>query len=451
MSTRNYFSYTVVKADQTLNATGDAVLTSLAGINWTSFNLNAAGAATSSNVYPARSGGTGVTGGTTSYNGLIEFWAEPGEYKVTIIDPSSRIGSKDIFWSSVSGQDGGIPGTKISNDDALVSNQIQDGTIATADIGDSQITNAKLSSTAVTSSKIVDGTIATADIGDSQITNAKLADEVSRQLIPIGAVIDWWRPNSSVSVPSGFVVCSGGTISSANHDFGTGASINVPDLRNKFILGASTATTEGVAATAGAAGASEADPTNAPGISGKGGSNGVRDLTHTHTTYAHNHTLATATGRAVFTDSIYSFSGTPANYTHQHTMYEPSVGEATDRSIMYRVKSSSSYIQTGFVQTTNIADNSGGGTSYNGYRVDMGTTDYTNNATQTITPAGSIAVASGGNGSISGKAGLADASVSSRSGDGDLSTSAATGNITAVLDFRPSYYGLLKIMKVKRS
>lgn len=434
MSTRNYFSYTVVKADQTLNEFGDAVLTSLTGITWDAYSLNAAGSATSATVYSARSNGISSTGGVTSYNGVIEFWAEPGEYKISISDPASRIGNQDIFWSSVSGQEGGIPGTKISNDNALISNQIQDGAIATVDIGDSQVTNAKLSSTAVTSSKIVDGTIATADIGDSQITNAKLADEVSRQLIPIGAVIDWWRPDSSISVPSGFVVCSGGTITSGNHDFGTGASITVPDLRNKFILGASTAITEGVAATVGAAGASEADPTKAPGISGKGGTNGVRDLTHTHTTYAHNHTLTMGATQVTFASPTATFTGTEMS---PHGHYVSTGGSAAGNG--------------GVFYTTNYtapAGNIFGAADTNNSKFPFYQASLVAAVAITAgTPSGSVSVSGG---SVGGKAGPADGA-GIVNGDTNNATTAASANITAVHDFRPSYYGLLKIMKVKRS
>lgn len=397
---RDYFAYTVVLANTSdKDASGNSRLCAMSGVNWQVFAIDENNDEISPTyIYSDRSAGTLTNDGSqeTEDNGLIEFWATPGEYRIEITDPLSRIGNKSITWNSVPGWNGGIPGDFISN--------------------------------------------------DNELDLATVGVDIRRQFVPIGAVLDWWRPDSSVAVPDGFVVCSGGTVTSANHDFGTGESITTPDLRNKFILGASLTTANNNNGDA---------ASNSPTIGGTGGSNTARDLTHTHTTYAHNHALVTASGRAIFTNTIYAFSGTPANYTHQHTMYEPSVGEATDRSIMYRVKSSSSYIQTGFVQTTNIADNSGGGTSYNGYRVDMGTTDYTNNATQTITPAGSIAVASGGNGSISGKAGLAaDAVVSGttiKDGDANNATSAATANITAAHDFRPQYVGLLKIMKVKRS
>ena len=294
-TTRNYFSYTVVKADQTLNATGAAVLTSLSGINWTSFKLDAAGAATSSNVYAARSGGTGVSGGTTSYNGVIEFWAEPGEYKIAIIDPSSRIGSKDIFWSSVSGQDGGIPGTKISNDDALVSNQIQDGTIATADIGALQVTNVKLAADSVTTAKIV----------DLQVTGAKIADNV----VPLGTVIDWYRVTSGTFVPTGWAVCDGSLWNDIDNHMGASKAKlttgNIPNLIGKVTVGARLTTTASGAIAADGIGSTNGDAyANAPGIGGTGGSNAeIPGHGHAHTIAvsienSHTHPIVVASGGA---------------------------------------------------------------------------------------------------------------------------------------------------------
>ena len=172
---RNYFSYTVVKADQTLNTYGDAVLTCLEDVIWNAYFISANGDVNETSVFPSKTGGANITSRITSYNGVIEFWAEPGEYKITVTDPLSRISDKDIFWSSVSGQDGGIPGTKISNDNSLVSNQIQDGTIATADIGALQVTNAKLAADSVTTAKIANDAIIASKIADATITAAKLA------------------------------------------------------------------------------------------------------------------------------------------------------------------------------------------------------------------------------------------------------------------------------------
>lgn len=278
---RNYFSYTVIKADQTLNAAGAAVLTSLADVTWDAYSLNAAGAATSATVYSARSNGISSTGGVTSYNGVIEFWAEPGEYKISISDPSSRIGDQDIFWSSVSGQEGGIPGTKISNDNALISNQIQDGAIATADIGALQVTNAKLAADSVT----------TAKIADLQVTGTKIADNV----LPLGSVIDWYRVTSGTFVPTGWAVCDGSLWNDIDNHMGASKAKlttgNIPNLIGKVTVGARlTVASGGSGGAADGTGSTNGDAyANAPGIGGTGGSNA------TIPGHGHAHTIAVST------------------------------------------------------------------------------------------------------------------------------------------------------------
>ena len=401
---RDYFAYTVVLANTSdKDASGNSRLCAMSGVNWQVFSVSADNsevvASGANGIFSDRSAGTLTNDGSqeTEDDGLIEFWANPGEYRIHIEDPLSRIGNKSITWNSVPGWEGGIPGDFISN--------------------------------------------------DNELDLATVGVDIRRQFVPIGAVLDWWRPDSSVAVPDGFVVCSGGTISSANHDFGTGQAINVPDLSNKFVLGAKTASGSNTAGNA---------SSNAPLVGDTGGSNATRDLTHTHTTYAHNHTLSADAGRTTFTftNPTYTFTGSGVSLDHNHSLYEPNNANSSDRQIMYRVKSSNAYSGNGGVQVTNIQDNSGG-LSYDGWRVDLGTTDYTNLARANggggnYTPGGSVTVASGGSGVIGGKAGLADGA-GIVNGDTDNSTSAATANITATHDFRPQYVGLLKIMKVKRA
>lgn len=83
--------------------------------------------------------------------------------------------------------------------------------------------------------------------------------------IPLGIVWQWWRPTSTFPVPAGSVFCDGRTLQASEHDFGTGGAITIPDLRNRFILGADAAEGDGVAAADGEA------RTDGPGIGGAGG------------------------------------------------------------------------------------------------------------------------------------------------------------------------------------
>jgi hypothetical protein len=133
--------------------------------------------------------------------------------------------------------------------------------------------------------------------------------------VPLGTVIQWWRPTASTdagsgagAIPDGWVPCDGRTLTAEQHSYGA-LSIVVPDLRNKFVLGAD-ATVAGInAVTAyrhedGAVSASnmnndwtgskKADgTTGAPGlgydsglenvsVNSKTGSNLLRDLNHNH-------------------------------------------------------------------------------------------------------------------------------------------------------------------------
>lgn len=52
--------------------------------------------------------------------------------------------------------------------------------------------------------------------------------------VPIGAVIDWWRPDSSWPIPNGFQICDGSTVNDPDSPlFGK----TLPNLTNRFILG----------------------------------------------------------------------------------------------------------------------------------------------------------------------------------------------------------------------
>lgn len=53
-------------------------------------------------------------------------------------------------------------------------------------------------------------------------------------LVPVGAVIDWYRPRPDTPVPDGFRICNGDTVTDPRSVF-NGAK--VPILTDKFIMG----------------------------------------------------------------------------------------------------------------------------------------------------------------------------------------------------------------------
>lgn len=247
-------------------------------------------------IYTTRSAGTTKSNPfTTDLTGGSEFWADWGDYDIKYedLDVPARFGSKTFGWASTSGSNAAIP---LASLDAIA----------------------------------------------------------TRQFDPVGSVTMWWRPDASVTLPTGWVQCDGATYSSGNHDFGTGASIVVPDMRNKFVLGASSTQTDGQAAAAG-------DTTaNAPGIRGTGSSHS-RNLQHTHTisaespgtnaagSHAHNFSGTTGGNSAVYDSAqrytsgsaqkiiathTHPFSGsTDSQGSHSHTVNSHSHGGATGSTL----------------------------------------------------------------------------------------------------------------------
>jgi len=105
-------------------------------------------------------------------------------------------------------------------------------------------------------------------------------------ILPIGMMVAWMRPNQSVPFPSGWVECVGQVVLEADHDFGIAGSVTIPDMRNRFAMGANAATAIGTAGVAVAHANIEA-AAGAPGPQGVGGSN-VHTLTSAQMA-AHSH------------------------------------------------------------------------------------------------------------------------------------------------------------------
>lgn len=229
-------------------------------------------------------------------------------------------------------------------DAAVVTAKIQDGAVQTAKIGDSQVTGVKVANASLTGAKLIDGTIGTTQMADSAINATKLASnavtttkitdlnvtknkmadcavddrvlcdgavtaaKLDPDVVPIGQVIQWWRPDDTVGLPGGgWEVADGATITAINHDFPVAGSIVLPDLRNRFILGAVT--------SGGGAGTG-----TAPNI-GLIGSAHTKDLSHAHT-IAHTHTVNSHTHGYGFGDHTHRFidplnPGDPPVHFHQ--------------------------------------------------------------------------------------------------------------------------------------
>ena len=191
--------------------------------------------------------------------------------------------------------DGSISGTKVS-DSSITSAKIVDGTITGADIANGTITGAN----------ILNGTITGADMADGTITMGKLEANV----LPVGTTILWYRPNGSVSLPSGWEILDGRAWSGIPNAWGVTTG-NIPDMRNKFPLGAALSGT----------GSGVTDP---PDIGQVGGAM-TKSLAHSHAVTAHTHTVAGHTHtissdgshKHTYTAQVYDVNNNPTGSTYE--------------------------------------------------------------------------------------------------------------------------------------
>ena len=87
---------------------------------------------------------------------------------------AAKIGSSAVTTAKINAD--AVTNAKIA-DDAIDSEHYTDGSIDTAHIADSQVTTAKIADTAITTAKITDANVTTAKIAADAITNAKIADD----------------------------------------------------------------------------------------------------------------------------------------------------------------------------------------------------------------------------------------------------------------------------------
>lgn len=276
-----------------------------------------------------RSNGGGIANPFNADDGYISFWANPGAYDVRMEDQSvpARFAARTVGFDAVSGDVGGIPLEQVGAD-------------------------------------------------------------IARQMVPIGSVIDWWRPvppsgSPAMTVPSGFEICDGRTIVSGQHDFGFAANATLPDLRNKFILGA-----DHQLADLSAGGAA-----TSPGIGGAGGAHS-KLIDHTEAPVpAHGHTTN--------------------NPSHGHSVSDPGHAHTA--------------------QVRRLGDASPGANKWISWNSNLGTfSDAQGQAIVDILAAGTNVLVNDATTSV---------------------TVNANSMIPAQIaqDRRPAYFGMLKIMKVRRA
>lgn len=368
---RDYYSRTIATAN---DLTG--VLTALAGVE---VRVYAAGTTNLVQIYTTRGGSEQSPNPiVTEASGMAAFWAEVGEYDIEVTDQQvpPRIATTTYHWQALSAASGGIPSAKIA--------------------------------------------------GDAGLPLAAAAPGMDRQFIPLGTVIDWWRPNltPTMAIPDGFEICDGRTLTpdhsgsagAGEHEFRDNSNqpinqnVALPDLRNAFIVGADSAKANGLNSAVGQGAAF------APGIGGSGGSNASKDLRHTHPLPSHTHGFAHTHG-VPGVDHLHS-PGTYFGGSHSH-------GGATAGS-------------------------------------------QPNWTTLNVTGPGAFAAARGNelhahginaeSIGIGGTSGAADRSLatttnsqSTATSDGPSAATIGNGTEASAADMRPHHYGMLKLMKCRRT
>lgn len=129
---------------------------------------------------------------------------------------------------------------------------------------------------------LADAIVADHNLIDFAVTARKLQQDV----LPVGSVLLWWRPDNTVPLPVGYVPMDGRTLVAGQHDFPVAGSVTLTDMRNRMPLGADPALA--YAAQKAAVGNANVDaPAGAPGINGQGGSHqhtltAAQNGTHSH-------------------------------------------------------------------------------------------------------------------------------------------------------------------------
>jgi hypothetical protein len=288
------------------------------------------------------------------------------------------------------GQQIGTPGIK---DNAITTAKIVNNAVTAPKIPDNTISQAKLTPNSVGSNEIIDESVNTVDIANVAVTLPKLDPNI----VPMGIVVAWYRPNSSYSIPNYWAVCDGRSWSNIPNGWYVNNG-NIPDLRNRFVLGAAEVGTGG-------------DVGSPPSIGLSGGSH-TSNLSHAHSIPAHSHGV-TAHQHQIIADG-----------THAHG-FVTDVWNANNQKIGETV--------------TNLHQRTTGVPTSQGFRQSAYVPDRNRNAA--IGDNVNVNMQSMGNhahGNWTAAAGAATDTVSGQ----------VSGSSLGTVDTRPRYVGLLYIMKV---
>jgi len=133
-------------------------------------------------------------------------------------------------------QNSAVTTAKINNDavtygkiqNVVTANRVLGSTSAGGAVSEVQVQTAMIADSAVTTAKINDSAVTTAKINDESVTLAKLDPSIN--FFPSGGIVMW--SGTIANIPTDWVLCDG--------------TNGTPDLRDRFIVGASDDTGTGV-------------------------------------------------------------------------------------------------------------------------------------------------------------------------------------------------------------
>ena len=136
--------------------------------------------------------------------GGVEIWpAGPGENQAIATDDNGT-------WNAILGEVLGLSPDVFADTSRWLEITVDDG-----DLPPETLTRIKLNMSPYT----------------GRASSSKVADNG----VPVGAVIDWWRPNAGFPVPTGFQICDGSMVVDAESPLN---GETLPDLRIQFVRGA---------------------------------------------------------------------------------------------------------------------------------------------------------------------------------------------------------------------
>jgi hypothetical protein len=315
----------------------------------------------------------------------------------TAIDQHDHSPSKGVRIPADGLADGAVTGVKIAAN-AVTPDKIPDGSLTQQELAADSIGNAQLQDAAVGSPELQDGSV--------------ISSKLDPNLLPVGTVIPWYRPSTSVPLPAGgWEVCDGRAWSSIANAWGQSAG-TIPDLRGKFVLGAGLSNIG-------------SGPTNYPDIGQAGGSH-TKDLSHTHVVNAHTHNVPNHT---------HSISG---DGDHTHSI---STDGAHNHSMHSRLNALLQGIQ---VSSWDSSDNP---IRRNNNLQSLYVAGFNNATTDDSVPNSGAHAHGGSTGAVGqhshgGATGL-------WSGDTDSQSPGTSTSLSTTFDIRPAYVGLIYLMRVR--